>query len=142
MLYAYVGFKTTSIPFERQARLSGTTKYNYMKLIDAALDAIISNSNQPLRYVSLLSICISALMFLLSFKGIIDRFIVKDIESGWSSLFFVITLMFSILFICLAVFAEYISRILAESKDRPLYYITEESSKTKLQDTLNIVENP
>ncbi len=141
MLYAYVGFKTTSIPFERQARPKGQTKYNYIKLIDAALDAIISNSHQPLRYVSISSILISLFMFILSLKGIFDKFLLKDIESGWASLFFITTLMFSILFIFLAIFAEYISRILTESKDRPLYYITEESHETKIHNSLNIVED-
>lgn len=141
MLYAYVGFKIASVPFERQGRFKGTTKYNYFKLIDAALDAIVSFSDKPLRLVAVFSLIISFLMFVLSFKGLIDKFVVKNIESGWASLFFVMTMMFSILFIFLAIFAEYISRILIETKDRPLYYIAEELNSSVIKNNLNIVED-
>jgi polyisoprenyl-phosphate glycosyltransferase len=141
MLYAYVGFKTTSVKFERKARLKGETKYNYFTLLDSAIDAIVSNSSKPLRYISVSSMILSFTLFILSFKSIIDKFLVKDIISGWASLFFITTLMFSILFIFLAVFAEYLSRILIESKDRPLYYLLEEQSGTHLIDELNITED-
>jgi polyisoprenyl-phosphate glycosyltransferase len=141
MLYAYVGFKSTSIKFEREPRRKGETKYNYFTLLDSAIDAIVSNSSKPLRYISISSMILSFSLFILSFKGIIDKFLVKNIVSGWASLFFVTTLMFSILFIFLAVFAEYISRILTESKDRPLYYLLEEQAGTHLIDELNITED-
>lgn len=141
MLYAYVGFKIASVPFERNSRYKGKTKYNYFKLIDAALDAIVSFSDKPLRFVAVFSLLISLLMFVLSFKGIIDKFFVKDVESGWASIFFVMTMMFSILFVFLAIFAEYISRILIETKDRPLYYVTEELNSSVVKNNLNIVED-
>ncbi|WP_157351564.1 glycosyltransferase family 2 protein [Aliarcobacter butzleri] len=142
MLYAYVGFSVGSIPFNREKRFAGTTKYNYFKLINASLDAIISFSSMPLRIVSLLSVFISFLLFLTAGGVFIYKLLdsTNSIASGWASTIVLITFLFSILFIFLAVISEYISRILVESKNRPLYYIKKESNSSVLKDK-NIVDD-
>jgi len=66
--------------------------------------------------------------------------ITNSITPGWASTIVLITFLFSVLFIFLAVISEYISRILVESKDRPLYYIKKESNSSVLKDK-NIVDD-
>jgi polyisoprenyl-phosphate glycosyltransferase len=141
MLYAYVGFSVGSIPFERQKRFAGETKYNYLQLINASLDAIISFSNKPLRIVSIVSIFLSLILFTTSFGVLVYKLISSNsIVEGWASTIVLITFLFSILFIFLSVIAEYIGRTLSEAKNRPLYYIKEESSSSVFQDK-NIIDD-
>ena len=64
MMFAYVGFKTASIPYHCPPRTAGRSKYNLTKLINLSLDSIISFSARPLRAMSVLSIFISAIMML------------------------------------------------------------------------------
>jgi dolichol-phosphate mannosyltransferase len=130
MLYAYVGFRVGSIPFDRQERLAGQTSYNWTKLVNAALDAIFAFSNKPLRAISLLSVCLSFLLFVYALFVFFQKILGSDVAEGWTSLALLISFMFSILFVFLAILSEYISRILTEAKNRPLYYIREEHGGT------------
>ena len=125
LIYAYVGFRNATVPFERDGRFAGQTKYNYPRLIKAALDAIISFSDTPLRYISFMSLGISGLAFLLSVLVIIKKLIGGQAADGWTSLVVIISVFFCILFGFLSVVSEYISRILRESKHRPLYFAEE-----------------
>ena len=141
MLYAYVGFRVGSIPFDRQARHAGTTSYNWVKLIGAALDAIISFSNKPLRVMSVSSVLLSLLLFVYAVFVVLQKFFSGEhIADGWTSLMLMVSLMFAILFMFLAVISEYLGRTLTESKDRPLYFVREEYGNTKF-DVNHIVNN-
>jgi dolichol-phosphate mannosyltransferase len=141
MLYAYVGFKVSKIPFERSERYAGTTKYSYAKLFNASLDAIISFSNRPLRILSIFSMILSFLLFALILVIFIYKMMdTNAIVEGWSSTMVFISLMFSVLFMFLSIISEYISRILIETKNRPLYYIREEHNSSVMYDK-NIVDD-
>ncbi len=124
MLFEYVGFNATSIPYECKERAAGDSKYSYRKLFNLAIDSIISFSHRPLRYMSLLSIFIS--IILTCYAGFIvlqKLFYDQQLAEGIASIIFITSGLFAILFLFLAVISEYISRILVESKSRPLYYI-------------------
>lgn len=127
MLYAYVGYKTAAIPFEANTRFAGKSKYNYVRLLNLALDSIISFSHRPLRYMSFISVLIALLMMFYALFVILQRlFYHQQLAQGLVSLILVISGLFAILFLFLAVISEYIGRILVESKNRPLYYVREE----------------
>lgn len=124
MLFAYVGFPSTSIPYVCQERFAGASKYSYRKLINLALDSIISFSHRPLRYMSILSVIISMLLtFYAGFIVLQKIFAHQQLADGMASVIFIMSGLFAILFLFLAIISEYISRILIESKNRPLYYI-------------------
>lgn len=128
MIYAYVGFRNATVLYERDPRFAGETKYNYPRLIAAAFDAIISFSDRPLRYISLMCVGISALALLLTVYVILYKILAGNtaaIANGWTSLVVLINMMFCLLFAFLAIISEYISRILRESKHRPLYFAEE-----------------
>lgn len=129
MLYAYVGYKTASIPFDVESRFAGKSKYSYRKLINLALDSIISFTHRPLRFMSIASIFISVIMACYAGFILLQHFFSnQNFAEGVASLIFVISTLFAILFLFLAMISEYIGRILIESKNRPLYYIREEYS--------------
>lgn len=135
MLYAYVGFKVSYINFERDSRHSGKSKYKYSQLINASIDAIVNFSNKPLRFLSIFSVSISLILLIFGIFIIIYKLMSSNnIAEGWSSTIVFISLMFAILFTFLAIISEYISRILVESKNRPLYYIREEINSSNILD--------
>jgi glycosyltransferase involved in cell wall biosynthesis len=126
MLYAYLGFNMSSIPFVSGKRLGGASKYNYRKLCNLAIDSIISFSHRPLRYMSILSVVISLLLsFYAGFILLQKLLSTENLPNGITSVIFITSGLFAILFLFLAIISEYIGRILVESKNRPLYNIKE-----------------
>ncbi len=124
MMFAYVGFKKASIPYHCPPRIAGHSKYNLRKLINLALDSIIGFSSRPLRTMSLFSVMISIIMMMYAGFILIQKlFTHQQLADGMASIIFLIAGLFSVLFLFLAIISEYISRILIETKNRPLYYI-------------------
>ncbi|KTC85415.1 putative family 2 glycosyltransferase [Legionella drozanskii LLAP-1] len=127
MMFAYVGFKTAILPYHCPPRAGGKSKYNLKQLIHLSLDSIISFSARPLRTMSFLSIFISAIMMLYAGFILIEKlFTHQQLADGIASIIFLTSGLFSVLFLFLAIISEYISRILVETKNRPLYYIKQE----------------
>ena len=124
MMFAYVGFKTATISFHCPPRFAGKSKYNMRKLISLSLDSIIGFSSRPLRLMSVLSVFVSCLMMLYAGFILVQKlFSHQQLADGLASVIFLIAGLFSLLFLFLAVISEYISRILVETKNRPLYTI-------------------
>ena len=130
MLFAYVGYKVDGIEYRASPNRAQRRDARYAGKFKLALDSIISFSNKPLRYVSALSLVISLLALVGAFAVFLERLIYKNVVEGWTSLMLVQLLMFCILFFFLSIISEYISRILTESQNRPLYYIREEHGGT------------
>ena len=127
MMFAYVGYNTAHISFNCPPRSAGESKYNLRKLINLSLDSIIGFSSRPLRLMSLFSLMISiVMMFYAGFILIQKLFTHQQLADGIASVIFLTAGLFSILFLFLAVISEYISRILIETKNRPLYNVQEE----------------
>ena len=137
MMFAYVGFKTTTIAYTCMPRAAGKSKYNLLKLINLSLDSIIGFSSRPLRAMSFLSICISGIMMCYAGFILIQKlFTHQQLADGIASVIFLTSGLFSVLFLFLAVISEYISRILIETKNRPLYNIKQEIT----HDSINRVD--
>lgn len=127
MLFAYMGFDTASVYYDCPPRAAGQSKYNFKKLIHLALDSIIGFSGRPLRTMAKFSILISFVMMFYAGFILIEKLLSPEhLIDGLASVIFLIAGLFSILFLFLAVISEYISRILIETKNRPLYYIQQE----------------
>jgi len=139
MLTAYIGFKSDSIPIEKTEDWATNAKYSYRRKLRLAIDSIVAFSDKPLRYVSLLSLGVSLSALGGAFYVVIQKIREVGLVEGWASLMIVQLLMFWILFLFLAVISEYISRILVESKNRPLYHVREEFGGTRF-DIGNIID--
>lgn len=133
MMFAYVGFKTTTIAYHCPPRVAGKSKYNLIKLINLSLDSIIGFSSRPLRAMSFLSVFISGVMMCYAGFILIQKlFAHQYLANGVASVIFLTSGLFSILFLFLAIISEYISQILVETKNRPLYYIKQEITSDDL----------
>ncbi len=124
-LLAWVGFKRIGVEYIRQARLTGVTKYSFLKMLKFSLDAATSFSFLPLRVISFVGLLIS----FLSFVGIIAILIVKIFTqytiTGWSSLMVAVLFIGGIELIAIGIIGEYLARIGDDVKGRPLYVIAE-----------------
>lgn len=122
-LFAWVGFKQTSITFEREPRYKGKTNWNYWKLWNFALDGITAFSVKPLKIWSYLGLLIS-LVALVYAVFLFTRTLIFGIDvPGYASLMVVTLFLGGIQLITLGVIGEYLSRIFEEVKSRPLYLV-------------------
>ena len=127
MMFAYVGYKTASISYHCPPRLLGKSKYTLRKLINLSLDSMIGFSSRPLRIMSCFSVFISLMTMLYAGFILIQKlFLNQQLADGVASVIFLTSGLFSMLFLFLAIISEYISRILIETKNRPLYNIKQD----------------
>lgn len=124
-LFSWVGFHATTVEFEREERSAGTTKWNYRKLFNFALDGIIAFSSAPLRFWSYLGALVSLFAFLYG-SFLILRTLVYSVDvPGYASTMVVILFLGGIQLIGLGVIGEYLGRVYKEVKGRPIYLVRE-----------------
>ena len=124
-LFAWVGYKQTSVLFDREPRAKGSTTWNYWKLWNFALDGITSFSFVPLKVWSYLGLLISFLSLVYALFLIL-RTIVSGIDvPGYASLMVAVLFFGGIQLITLGVIGEYLGRVYEEVKGRPLYFVRE-----------------
>lgn len=119
-----VGFKSTSVYYERAERLAGESHYPLKKMLALAFDGITSMSVKPIRLITGFGCFVS----LLSFLGVIwalVRQLMGATVSGWASTICIICFMGGVQLVCLGVIGEYIGKIYMETKHRPRYIISE-----------------
>jgi glycosyltransferase involved in cell wall biosynthesis len=124
-LFAWAGFKQTSVGYHRVERTVGRTKFNYWKLWTLAIDGLTSASTAPLRIWSYLGgfVALVALAYALV---IIIRTAVFGIDvPGYASMMTAILFLGGLQLISLGVLGEYVGRILIETKGRPIYVVRE-----------------
>ena len=123
-MFPLVGFKSTSVYYERHERIAGESHYPLRKMLALAFDGITSLSIKPIRIITGLGTFIS----ILSFLAIIWTFIMfymKNSVVGWASTISIICFIGGVQLICLGVLGEYIGKIYMEVKHRPRYIISE-----------------
>lgn len=124
-LFAWVGFKQVGIEYDRQPRHQGKTNWNYWKLWNFALDGITLFSTFPLRLWSYIGIIISFLSFGYASFLILRTLIYGRDFPGYASIMVAVLFLGGLQLISLGVIGEYLGRVYAETKRRPLYIINE-----------------
>lgn len=124
-IFAWVGFSQTSIYYDREPRYMGSTKWNYWKLWNFALDGILMFSSMPLKIWSYIGFFISTLAFTYAFFLITRTMILGIDVPGYASTIVTGLFLGGIQLIGLGVIGEYIARIYIESKGRPIYIVSE-----------------
>jgi glycosyltransferase involved in cell wall biosynthesis len=122
-LFAWSGFRQTAVEYDRAERAVGTTKFNYWKLWQLAIDGITSASTAPLRvwsYVGAL-IAVIALVYAV-FIGVRTLIYGADV-AGYPSLMVATLFLGGVQLLSLGILGEYVGRILVETKKRPIYIV-------------------
>jgi polyisoprenyl-phosphate glycosyltransferase len=130
-----VGFKRAEINIEHAEREYGETSYNLKKLINLAIDVIVSQSNKPLSMSIKFGFTISFFSFIYTI-WLVGKYYIYGVEvAGWTSVMVSIYFLSGLLFVNLGFMGLYIGKIFNETKSRPLYLIDEltwqENSSTK-----------
>ena len=118
----WVGYRQAAVPYTRDARYAGVTKYTLPKMLRFSLDAISSFSHRPLQLATLLGFVISTLAFIAIPLVILLR-ILGSYLPGFSSLTIAVLLLGGIQLIAIGIIGEYVGRIYDEVKGRPLYLV-------------------
>lgn len=123
-----VGFKSTSVYYERSERAAGKSHYPLSKMLALAFDGITSLSIRPIKMIFVLGLIVA----LISFVGIIwavVEAILGNTASGWASTTCIICFLSGVQLISIGVIGEYIGKIYMEVKHRPRYIISEKTWK-------------
>ncbi len=126
-LYAWVGFRTTFIPFETKPRVAGTTKFTWAQLFSLGFTGLTSFTVVPLRLVSVAGLVISISSILYGLYILFEHFVQGDHLPGWATLSVGMMFLSGVQLLALGVIGEYLGRTFEESKQRPIYIIAEDS---------------
>lgn len=127
-MFPLVGFKSTSVYYERAERIAGESHYPLKKMLALAFDGITSLSVKPIRMITGLGFLVALVSFIVIIFSIIEK-VIGNTVAGWSSTMAVICLFSGVQLICMGILGEYIGKIYMEVKQRPRYIISERTYK-------------
>lgn len=122
-VFAWVGFPSKVVQYDRAPRAAGSTKWNYWKLWNLSIEGVTSSTLAPLKvstYVGLMTACAA---FLLGLFYIFKKLFFGDPVPGFSTLIVVLLFLGGVQLTVLGVMGEYLGRIFNETKNRPLYFV-------------------
>lgn len=120
---SWIGFNQTYVEYDREQRSAGETGYTYKKMIRFALDGITSFSNFPLKVASVCGFLVSGIAFVVMIYALYARFVTHDVIEGWTSIIISVLFLGGIQLISIGIIGEYISRLSANARNRPLYIV-------------------
>ena len=119
-----VGFKSTSVAYERHERIAGESHYHLSKMLSLAFDGITSLSIKPIRFITGFGVIVALISFIGVIWAMVEAILGLTV-SGWASMTSIICFVSGVQLICLGVIGEYIGKIYMEAKHRPRYIISE-----------------
>ena len=123
-LIPLVGFKSTTVHYERHERMAGESHYPLKKMLGLAFDGITSLSVKPLHLITGFGALVAVLSFIGVVWAIVEAILGKTI-SGWASTTCIVCFVSGVQLICMGVIGEYIGKIYLETKRRPRFIISE-----------------
>ncbi|MEM9954891.1 MAG: glycosyltransferase family 2 protein [Chloroflexota bacterium] len=132
---ARLGFRQIEIPYTKEERKYGVSKWNLRKKLNAFADAFVTTSYMPLRLMSYTGLFFSTIGFIYAVAIVLLRFANIVGIAGWAGLMVVVLVFGGIQMMMLGIIGEYLWRTLEQARNRPLYFIeeaSEESAKEQL----------
>ena len=124
-LFAWIGFPTAEVEFERSARAAGETKYTLGKMVGLALNGLTSFSTAPLRWSVYLGFFALVLAFACMMFVVYVTFVLRAGIPGWASILASVLFLGGVQLVMLGIIGEYLAGVFSESKRRPLYIVRE-----------------
>src|SRR5467141_1513368 len=122
-LFTWIGFSQKAILYDRDPRFAGTTKFNYWKLWNFALEGITSFTTAPLKIATYLGLAVAAYAFAYGAWAICKTIVFGESVRGFPTLLVVVLFLGGAQLAFIGVLGEYLGRLFDESKARPLYLI-------------------
>lgn len=124
-MFSWIGYKKKEVPYDREPRVAGSTKWNYIKLMDLAIDGITSFTTSPLRLSTFIAIPTFVVLFIYFIYVIAKSFVVHEAIQAFQAIILLILFFSGIQILLFGIVGEYLGRIFKETKNRPLYLVNE-----------------
>lgn len=124
-MFSWIGYNKKEVLFDRNPRVAGSTKWNYKKLVDLAIDGITSFTTSPLRWSTYLSIPTFLALFIYFVYVIIKAIVTSTAIQAFQAIILLMLFFSGIQIILIGIVGEYLGRIFNETKNRPLYFVDE-----------------
>lgn len=121
-VFAWVGFPSKAVKYDRDPRAAGSTKWNYWKLWNLSIEGITSFTIAPLKFSSYLGFAVAGLALVAGFYYFLKALVYGDPVAGFPTLITVMLFLGGVQLAVLGVMGEYLGRIFNETKTRPLYF--------------------
>lgn len=128
-MYCWIGFKKKEIKFVQGDRLKGKSSFNFWLLLKLSLEGITSFTTLPLRIATVLGLLCSLCAFGYMIYILINTLVYGDPVTGYPTIMVVMLFLGGAQLLSLGIIGEYLGRIFHESKNRPVYIVSEESGK-------------
>lgn len=128
-LFCWIGYRKKGIEFDRGDRVAGRSSWNFLKLLNLAIEGITSSSTAPLRIATVCGILCSISSFVYALYFLAKTLLFGDQTAGFPTLIVTILFLGGIQLFSLGVIGEYIGRIFKETKGRPAYIASEYNEK-------------
>jgi glycosyltransferase involved in cell wall biosynthesis len=122
-LFAWVGFPSKAVLYDRAPRHAGTSKWNYWRLWNLALEGVTSFTMAPLRIATYVGLAVSVLALVYGVIVVTRALLFGSDVAGYPSLLTVILFLGGVQIMTLGVIGEYLGRVFNETKQRPLYFV-------------------
>ena len=133
-MFSWIGYKKKEVLYDRDPRVAGSTKWNYGKLIDLAIDGITSFTTSPLRLATFIAIPTFIVLFIYFIYVIAKTFVVHEAIQAFQAIILLILFFSGIQILLFGILGEYLGRIFNETKNRPLYLVNEYNGKKEMND--------
>ena len=122
---SWIGYRQTYLEYDRAERAGGVTGYTYSKMLRFALDGITAFSDVPLKVATVSGFFVSGLAFVVILYTLYARFVTLEYQPGWASLMVSILFLGGVQLIAVGIIGEYLARLGANVRQRPLYIVSE-----------------
>lgn len=124
-LFTWIGYPQVAVPYRRERRYAGDTKWNYWRLWNFALEGITSFTTAPLKLATYFGLVTALAAFAYAAIVVYKTLVFGDPVRGYPSLMVVVLFLGGVQLITIGILGEYIGRMFDETKNRPLYLVEE-----------------
>ena len=120
-----LGFRREMIPYRREERKAGVSRWTFSKKLTYMMDGVLGHSYVPIRFMSLMGICFSALSFVMSLFFFVAYFFNPNVVRGWTPIVLLVLFVGGVQMLMIGVLGEYLWRVLAQTRASPPYVVDE-----------------
>ena len=133
-MFSWIGYKKKEVLYDRDPRVAGKTKWNYIKLVDLAIDGITSFTTSPLRLSTFIAIPTFAVLFIYFIYVIAKCLVIHEVIQAFQAIILLILFFSGIQILLFGIVGEYLGRIFNETKNRPLYLVNEYNGEKEMNE--------
>lgn len=131
-MFSWIGYNKKEVLYDRDPRVAGATKWNYMKLVDLAIDGITSFTTSPLRLSTFIAIPTFIILFVYFIYVVAKSIIIHEAIQAYQAIILLILFFSGVQILLFGIVGEYLGRIFNETKNRPLYLVNEYNGKKEM----------